>query len=129
MMTIRAIAATVAAVTVAAVLSASGTQSQGLSNRPDTPFKLATFEAQGQTRVGMTSGARLVDIAAANTYVSKQASLPAVAIPNDLRLIIEQYDRVAPRLYQIANYLKTANVTSLPFTYDPAAITFKAPIL
>ena len=119
----------VAVLTLAAAVTANGKQSPALSSHADTPFKLATFEAQGQTRVGMTSGARLLDIAAANTYVSKQASLPAVAIPNDLRLIIEQYDRVAPRLYQIANYLKTANVTSLPFAYDPATVSFKAPIL
>jgi 2-keto-4-pentenoate hydratase/2-oxohepta-3-ene-1,7-dioic acid hydratase in catechol pathway len=121
----------VAGVTLAAavVVTASSRQSPAISNRPETAFKLATFEAQGQTRVGMTSGARLVDIAAANAYVSKQGSLPAVAIPNDLRLIIEQYDRVAPRLYQIANYLKAANLAALPFAYDPATVTFKAPIL
>jgi len=118
----------VAVVTLAAVVTANGKQPAALSNRPETPFKLATFNAQGQTRVGMTSGARLIDIAAANTYVSRQASLAAVAIPNDLRLIIEQYDRVAPRLYQIANYLKAANVTALPFAYDPATVKFEAPI-
>lgn len=128
-MTFRLLAASVAAVTVLAVVTASGRQSAAVSNRPETPFKLATFEAQGQTRVGMTSGARLVDIAAANAYVTRQASLSAVAIPNDLRLIIEQYDRVAPRLYQIANYLKTANLAALPFGFDSAAVSFKAPIL
>lgn len=128
-MTFRLAAASVAAVTVLAVVTASGRQSAAVSNRPETPFKLATFEAQGQTRVGMTSGARLVDIAAANAYVTRQASLGAVAIPNDLRLIIEQYDRVAPRLYQIANYLKTANLAALPFGFDSAAVSFKAPIL
>jgi 2-keto-4-pentenoate hydratase/2-oxohepta-3-ene-1,7-dioic acid hydratase in catechol pathway len=128
-MTFRLAAASVAAVTVLAVVTASGRQSAAVSNRPETPFKLATFEAQGQTRVGMTSGARLVDIAAANAYVTRKASLGAVAIPNDLRLIIEQYDRVAPRLYQIANYLKTANLAALPFGFDSAAVSFKAPIL
>jgi 2-keto-4-pentenoate hydratase/2-oxohepta-3-ene-1,7-dioic acid hydratase in catechol pathway len=128
-MTFRSAVSVVSLVILAAVVTASGQPSPAPSNRPETPFKLATFEAGGQTRVGMTSGARLVDIAAANSYVSKQASLPAIAIPNDLRLIIEQYDRVGPRLYQIANYLKTANLSALPFAYDPAAITFKAPIL
>jgi 2-keto-4-pentenoate hydratase/2-oxohepta-3-ene-1,7-dioic acid hydratase in catechol pathway len=128
-MTFRFAVCVVAVVAVAAVATANGKQTAALSNRADTPFKLATFEARGQTRVGLTSGSRLVDIAAANAYVSKQASLPAVTIPGDLRLIIEQYDRVAPRLYQIANYLKTANVAALPFAYDPGAVTFKAPIL
>ena len=99
-----------------------------VSNRPDTPFKLATFEAQGRTRLGMTSGTRLVDIAAANAYVAKQAGLPAVAIPGDMLALIEQYDRVSPRLYEIANYLKTANVDSLPFAFETGATTFKPPI-
>ena len=99
-----------------------------VSNRPDTPFKLATFEAQGRTRLGMTSGTRLVDIAAANAYVAKQAGLPDVAIPGDMLALIEQYDRVAPRLYEIANYLKTAKVESLPFAFDAGATTFKPPI-
>ena len=99
-----------------------------VSNRPDTPFKLATFEAQGRTRLGMTSGTRLVDIAAANAYVSKQAGLPVVAIPADMLALIEQYDRVSPRLYEIANYLKTAKVESLPFAYETGATTFKPPI-
>jgi 2-keto-4-pentenoate hydratase/2-oxohepta-3-ene-1,7-dioic acid hydratase in catechol pathway len=99
-----------------------------VSNRPDTPFKLATFEAQGRTRLGMTSGTRLVDIAAANAYVAKQAGLPAVAIPGDMLALIEQYDRVSPRLYEIANYLKTAKVESLAFAYETGATTFKPPI-
>lgn len=128
-MTVRLAASTIAVLTMVAVVTAGERQSAALSNRPETPFKLATFEAQGQIRVGMTSGSRLVDIVAANGYVTRQASLAALTIPNDLRLIIEQYDRVGPRLYQIANYLKTANLASLPFAYDPAAVSFKAPIL
>jgi 2-keto-4-pentenoate hydratase/2-oxohepta-3-ene-1,7-dioic acid hydratase in catechol pathway len=99
-----------------------------VSNRPDTSFKLATFEAQGRTRLGMTSGTRLVDIAAANAYVAKQAGRPAVTIPGDMLALIEQYDRVSPRLYEIANYLKTANVDSLPFAFETGATTFKPPI-
>src|SRR4029453_6501107 len=99
-----------------------------VSNRPDTPFKLATFEAQGRTRLGMTSGTRLVDIAAANAYVAKQAGLPAGAIPRRMLALIEQYERVAPRLYEIANCLKTAKVESLPFAFDTGAATFKPPI-
>lgn len=128
-MRLRLASLIIAVVMVAFGMHAVARQPSAPSNRPETPFKLATFEVQGQVRVGMTSGARLVDIAAANAYVSKQASLAAVPIPNDLRLVIEQYDRVAPRLYQIANYLKTANLSALPFAYDPAAVSFKAPIL
>ena len=100
-----------------------------VSNRPDTPFKLATFEAQGRTRLGMTSGSRLVDIAAASAYVAKEAGLPDVTIPGDMLALIEQYERVAPRLYQIANYLKTSKVEALPFAFETRTATFKPPIV
>ena len=68
--------------TVALVLTATAMQAQrpALSNKPDTPFKLATFEAQGKTRIGLTSGNRLVDIQAANTYVAQKAGLPAMTM-------------------------------------------------
>jgi 2-keto-4-pentenoate hydratase/2-oxohepta-3-ene-1,7-dioic acid hydratase in catechol pathway len=99
------------------------------SNRPDTPFKLATFEAGGRVRIGLTSGVRLVDIAAANTYVAQKAGLTAQTMPGDMLALIEQYDRVAPRLYQIANYLKAENAASLAFAYDPDKVAFKPPIM
>jgi 2-keto-4-pentenoate hydratase/2-oxohepta-3-ene-1,7-dioic acid hydratase in catechol pathway len=115
-------------IAVALLVPLAGQSKANVSNRPDTPFKLATFEAQGRTRLGMTSGTRLIDIALANAYVAKQAGLPAVSIPGDMLALIEQYQRVAPRLYEIANYLKTANVESLPFAFDAGTTTFKPPI-
>jgi 2-keto-4-pentenoate hydratase/2-oxohepta-3-ene-1,7-dioic acid hydratase in catechol pathway len=134
-----ALAAGVAGLLVALLAPLVAQSKTSVSNRPETPFKLATFEVQGRTRLGMTSGResgdkpsglsnRLVDISAANAYVAKQAGLPAVAIPGDMLALIEQYDRLAPRLYEIANYLKTANVDSLPFAFDAKAATFKPPI-
>ncbi len=117
--------------TVALVLTAAAVQAQrpALSNKPDTPFKLATFEAQGKTRIGLTSGNRLVDIQAANTYVAQKASLPAMTMPGDMLKLIEDYERVSPRLYQIANYLKTDKVDALAFAYDVEKVAFKAPII
>jgi 2-keto-4-pentenoate hydratase/2-oxohepta-3-ene-1,7-dioic acid hydratase in catechol pathway len=104
-------------------------QRTALSNKPDTPFKLATFEAQGRVRIGLTSGNRLVDIQAANTYVAQKAGLPALSMPADMVKLIEEYARVSPRLYQIANYLKTDTVESLPFAFDVEKVTFKPPIV
>jgi 2,4-diketo-3-deoxy-L-fuconate hydrolase len=115
--------------TVAAVMQAQQAARPALSNKPDTPFKLATFEAQGKVRIGLTSGSRLVDIQAANTYVSQKAGLPAMTMPGDMLTLIEDYARVSPRLYQIANYLKTDKVEALAFAYDVEKVTFKAPII
>ena len=84
----------------------------GVSDRPDTPFKLATFEAQSKVRLGHGPGVdKVLDIAGANQQLAQQAKLAAVAIPTEMRTLIEEYDRVKPRLYQIANYFKTAMIS------------------
>src|SRR5262245_51548587 len=112
-------------------LTAAAIQAQrpALSTKPDTPFKLATFEAQGKMRIGLTAGTFLVDIPAASTYVAQKAGLPAMTMPGDMLKLIEEYARVSPRLYQIANYLKTDKVEALPFAFDLDKVTFKPPIV
>jgi 2-keto-4-pentenoate hydratase/2-oxohepta-3-ene-1,7-dioic acid hydratase in catechol pathway len=99
-----------------------------VSSKPETPFKLATFDAAGRTRLGMVLGARVIDIAAANEHLVTQATLPAMSIPNDMRALIEQYGSIAPRLYQIANYFKARASASLPFAFDFDRVTVRAPI-
>ena len=71
-----------------------------ISSKPETPFKLATFEAGGKTRVGLVLDTRILDIAGANAEVAKKANLPVVAMPGDMRELIETYSRVSSRLYQ-----------------------------
>ena len=36
------------------------------SDKPETPFKLMTFETDGRVRLGMVLGTRVLDIAGAN---------------------------------------------------------------
>ena len=99
-----------------------------VSSKPETPFKLATFEAAGKTRVGLVLGARVFDIAGANAEVAKKSGLPVVAMPADMRELIETYSRVSPRLYRIANYFKNAKSDGLPFAFDVDKVSIKAPI-
>jgi 2-keto-4-pentenoate hydratase/2-oxohepta-3-ene-1,7-dioic acid hydratase in catechol pathway len=106
-------------------------QQAPVSDRPSTPFKLATFEAGGRVRLGMAMQDRLLDIAEANAHVMKQAGLSPVAIPGDMRALIEQYDVLSGRLYQIANYMAGNNrlaASGLGFVFDPSKVSFKAPI-
>jgi 2-keto-4-pentenoate hydratase/2-oxohepta-3-ene-1,7-dioic acid hydratase in catechol pathway len=107
----------------------SGAASAQVSDRPDTPFKLATFEAGGKTRVGMrVEGTdRLLDISEANARLEREAKLPAVAIPAEMRALIEDYPRVSPRLYQIANFYKTARLED-GFSFPDDRVSIKAPI-
>jgi 2-keto-4-pentenoate hydratase/2-oxohepta-3-ene-1,7-dioic acid hydratase in catechol pathway len=104
-----------------------GAQRPAISSGPDTPFKLATFEAAGKTRVGLVLGARVLDIAGANAELTQKAGVPAVRIPAEMRELIEQYARVSPRLYQIANYFKDAK-DAAPFAFDLQKVAVKAPI-
>jgi 2-keto-4-pentenoate hydratase/2-oxohepta-3-ene-1,7-dioic acid hydratase in catechol pathway len=107
----------------------SGAASAQVSDRPDTPFKLATFEAGGKIRLGMrVEGTdRLLDISEANARLEREAKLPAVAIPSEMRALIEEYSRVSPRLYQIANFYKTAKLED-GFSFPEDRVSIKAPI-
>ena len=100
-----------------------------LSDKPETPFKLATFEAQGKIRVGLVFGSRIVDLAAANTYVTQKAKLRAMTLPTVMLDLIERYDTASGRLYQISNYLKNeAGTAGLAFAFDVTKVSIKAPI-
>ena len=100
-----------------------------LSDKPDTPFKLATFETQGKIRIGLVFGARIVDLSAANANAAQKNKLPAMAMPATMLELVERYDTLAPRLYQIANYLKDENGTrNLGFAFDVSKVSIKAPI-
>src|SRR5262245_46711919 len=76
---------------LAVTMPATQAQRAALSDKPDTPFKLATFETNGRVRIGLTSGNRLVDILEANTYVAQKAALPALSMPGDMLKLIEEY--------------------------------------
>jgi len=115
-----------AAVTMA-LAAPAGAQRAAVSSKPDTPFKLATFEAGGRTRLGLVIGSRVLDIAGANAVLTQAAGVPAMRMPADMRALIEDYARVAPRLYQIANHFKAA-AGDAPFAFDAQTVAFKAPI-
>jgi 2-keto-4-pentenoate hydratase/2-oxohepta-3-ene-1,7-dioic acid hydratase in catechol pathway len=99
-----------------------------LSDRPETPFKLATVETGGRDRLGLVLGSRVLDLAAAHEHVVAAARLPPMTLPHEMRALIEQYATVSPRLYQIANFFRETPPRGLPFVFSVDAVTFKAPI-
>jgi 2-keto-4-pentenoate hydratase/2-oxohepta-3-ene-1,7-dioic acid hydratase in catechol pathway len=116
-------------IAVAAVPILAQPNAVKISDKPETPFKLATFEADGKLQIGLVLGGRVVDIARANAYLVRRARLPPMTLPTEMRGLIEQYETASRRLYQIANYLKTENGTAgLPFAYDFKKVSIKAPI-
>ncbi len=102
-------------------------QRASISDRPDTPFRLATFETTGAERTGLVLGDKIFDIAGANEAVTRAGGLPAIRIPTTMRELIEAYDRVKPRLYQIANYHQT-NAGAASYAFDVGKVAIKAPI-
>lgn len=102
-----------------------------VSDQPDTPFKLATFEASGMIRIGMEVQNKLMDLNGANAYVTKHLGLHIVSIPDEMRTLIERYGAISNRMYQIANYMGAENRLAdkdLSFVFDPERVSFKAPI-
>jgi len=101
---------------------------QSVSDAPDTPFKLATFESNGVERVGLVLDERILDIAAANEQLAAEAGLSSVTMPGEMRTLIEDYESVRGRLYQIANYYSEKGSDSLEFAYDIESVSIEAPI-
>ena len=113
----------------AALMWSAAALGGAVPDTPDTPFKLATFEAKGRTSLGMVLEDRIVlELAPANAYVTREAKLPAVQIPTAMRELIEQYEKVNRRLYQIANYFQANPPSRPPFVFSAAEVSFKAPI-
>ena len=107
-------------------LVATATHAQ-VSDLPRVAFKLATFETDGQERVGILIENRLLDLRQANDYLIDMAGAPAVELPTDMKMLIEQSVTTKPRLFQIANYL-AGRTETLRFGYAPGAVAIKAPI-
>jgi 2-keto-4-pentenoate hydratase/2-oxohepta-3-ene-1,7-dioic acid hydratase in catechol pathway len=107
-------------------LVATATHAQ-VSDMPRVAFKLATFETDGQERVGILIENRLLDLRQANDYLIDMAGAPAVELPTDMKTLIEQSVTTKPRLFQIANYL-AGRTETLRFGYAPGVVGIKAPI-
>src|SRR5207247_6784758 len=63
-----------------------------------------------------------------NAALIQNERLPEVRIPAGMRELIDTYDRVSPRLYQIANYSRDAKLDGAPYVFDVEHVSIKAPI-
>lgn len=97
------------------------------NSTPDTPFKLGTFEADGITRVGLVLGDNILDIRGATAALAAAEDLKSVRMPRNMLSLIEDYDRIKGRLYQVANYYND-NTEGRSFSFKVADVTLRAPI-
>lgn len=74
------------------------------------PFKVGTFEIDGEARVGVVlRDAWVVDARAANRALEGNPTYPLFPIPADMLGVVERYDYgVKRRLYEIVNHLAAA---------------------
>ena len=75
------------------------------------PFKLGTFEVDGQHRLGIVLRDNLViDLVSANTALQKKPGISELPMPSDMFELIERYESVLKhRLYEIVNDLNHNN--------------------
>ncbi|MGC4082943.1 MAG: hypothetical protein QM736_12740, partial [Vicinamibacterales bacterium] len=98
----------------------AGGASLAAKEGPDVPYKLGTFERDGQPFMGLVLGdTRVVDIAQANAaFENGNASAARLSVPADLKELIVRYDAEwKPRLVQIAKAIP-ADGTSFVYAMD-----------
>lgn len=79
---------------------------QGTANVTSAePFKLGTFEIEGEPRIGIVlQDKMIIELDAANRALERNPAYPAIRMPDDMRELIGQYEYgMKVRLYEIVN--------------------------
>jgi 2-keto-4-pentenoate hydratase/2-oxohepta-3-ene-1,7-dioic acid hydratase in catechol pathway len=122
-----------AAFAVAASVPLSG--QIGAAATSSQPFKLGTFEIEGEQKVGMVlQDKMIVDIEAANRQLERNPVYPRIAMPETMLDLIGQYEYgLKFRLYEIANDIAANNrLAASPrprYIHDLGQVRTLAPIL
>ena len=109
---------------------------QGTSNITSAePFKLGTFEIEGEPRIGIVLQDKLVvELNAANRSLERNPAYPTLRMPDDMRELIGQYEYgMKVRLYEIVNDLVQAKrLAATPrarFIHDVTQVRAMAPLM
>ena len=93
-----------------------------------TPFKLATYKNHGDERPAIVCGDNLVDIAGASLKLDEVLDPAQAGIPETMRELIENYELLKPRLYEISDEFCDKQAEDLPFVYPLTEMALAAPI-
>lgn len=99
------------------------------------PFKVGTFEVDGEPFVGVVLRDRfIVDLAQANSELEREPRYPAVPVPTDMIDLISRYEYgMKARLYELVNHLvENDRVTGAgrpDYIHDLDEVTTLPPIL
>jgi hypothetical protein len=119
---------TLVAFTIAVAIAASA--HLGAQNGGAVPFKLGTFERNGQAFLGLVlRDTQVVDIAQANTaYQSSNASAARLTAPTDMKQLIARYDAEwRQRLAAIAKTVSSA-ARAPAYVYQVTAVRTLPPV-
>ncbi len=107
----------------------------GPATASSEPFKLGTFEVNGQPRLGIVLRDNLVvDLVSANTALQKNPSFSEIPMPSDMLELIGSYESgLKHRLYEIVNDLNHNNGLEGPgksdFVYEVSDLRTLPPIM
>jgi len=130
-------ATVLAPATLGVALAGAGAASAQTAPAMDVaePFKVGTFEIEGEPRVGLVlRDALVVDIGAANRQLERNPAYPRLPMPEDMLDLIGRYEYgVKPRLYEIVNHLSVNGMidgAARPaFIYDVSDVRTLPPII
>ncbi|HEX9878207.1 MAG TPA: fumarylacetoacetate hydrolase family protein [Gammaproteobacteria bacterium] len=94
-----------------AILSIPALVSAQMATSSAQPFKLGTFEVDGEARIGIVLGDELViELDRANAALERNPAYPTVPMPTDMRELIGRYEYgMKLRLYEIVNDIVANN--------------------
>ena len=125
-----------AATALAAISTAPALAAQDASRGEIAePFKVGTFEIDGEARIGLVlRDALVVDIGAANRALERDPAHPALPMPGDMLDLIGRYEYgVKLRLYEIVNHLAARDLVDgaarAPYVHDVADVRTLPPIM
>ncbi|MGH9349854.1 MAG: fumarylacetoacetate hydrolase family protein [Vicinamibacterales bacterium] len=107
----------------------------GPDARSAQPFKLGTFEIDGEPRIGLVlDDTLIVELHAANRALQRDPAYPRIPMPSEMRDLIAQYEYgLKYRLYEIVTDLvanKRLAGTSRPrFVHDVGKVRTLAPLM
>ena len=109
-------------------------RAQGSAAAPKVePFKLGTFEIEGEPRIGLVLQDKLVlELDAANRALERDPAYPAIPMPATMRELIARYEYgMKERLYEIVNaYTSRRAAASRPrYVHDVGQVDILPPLM
>ena len=99
------------------------------------PFKLGTFDVDGEPRIGIVLQDKVViELNAANRALERNAAYPSIPMPEEMRELIGRYEYgMKTRLYEIVNdFVANKRIAANPrprYVHDVAQVRALAPLM